>query len=190
MCAADILGGNLSEAELDGAKAQIAGASDPLTVEEAMAKARESEERKRKEAEEKALANQAERDKRRGIVADVSYVARVADPFVAFSVRRDYLTEKYGFDAATDRQVEGLKKWLGKNAGDLPERLSRHEASRMLATFAARRSSGATATYGQVKLLSKYGIDGKALTFERASSAIDAIAKNGWKAPAWMVIDA
>lgn len=183
VCGADILGDNLSERELEQAKKWIENSDEALTIEEAMAKARESEERKRKEAEARALANQAERDKRRGIVAEVQYVARISDPFVAFNVRRDYMAEKYGFDHATENQVAGLQKWMGKNSADLPKNLSRHEASRMLQQFAARRARGATATYGQIKVLAKHNLDGKALTFERASAMIDAIAKNGWHAP-------
>lgn len=187
VCAADILGGNLSDRELDQAKKWIDNSDEPLTVEEAMQRARESEERKRLEAEAKALTTQAERDKRKGIVAEVRYVARISDPFVAFNVKRDYLAEKYGFDRATERQIEGLQKWLGKNAKDLPPNLSRHEASRMLKAFADRRASGMDATYSQLKALAKFGIDGKQLSFARASQTIDAIAKNGWRVPAGLL---
>lgn len=60
------------------------------------------------------------------------------------------------------------------------------EASRILDAASKRRQAG-LATYRQVRLLGKKGINATDWTFDRATQAIDRIVQNGWRVPADLV---
>lgn len=186
VCAADILGGKLSEQELEYAKEAIRKADREMSIEEAIEKA---EERAREEAERKCQLEEEQRKKRRGIQADVSYKVLEPDPYVSLGVRRDYLYSRYGYNKASDNMRNGLGKWMKKYAKDLPDDLSQHEARRLLQKFADRAKKG-LCSYPQMRTLQKWGLDARGWTFQEASKVIDLVAKNGWRRPSDAAVDA
>ena len=46
------------------------------------------------------------------------------------------------------------------------------------------RSKAGRATYKQARLLGRFGLDARDLTFKGASQLIDSIKRNGWRVPA------
>lgn len=170
MGAVDALGGEMPDAEARLIKAAVLASDQEISIDDAR---RLAEERARK------LAEQAAAHKRSRVKADVRYSAWDNNPFVALGVRRDYLHERYGYAAATDKQVEMLRKALGKHADSLPQGLGKTEASRMIGTIVGRREKR-LCTLPQMYALQKRGIDAARLSFVVASSVLNALSKNNW----------
>ncbi len=70
---------------------------------------------------------------------------------------------------------------MGKFKIDVPAGCTRGQASKLIGTAIMRRKAG-LATYRQIRTLSRYGLDGKRMYMSTASSLIDAIAENQWRA--------
>ena len=170
--AVDALGGDTNDQGIAAVKRELAEADHPMSFEEAI-------ERARQRYREQLAAERAAAERRKNVTAQVAYRTHDPNPFVAMGVRRDYGAERYGWKAETPRQRAALQKFMGKHAKDLPANLSFQESRRLLASFIERVKSG-RATYSQVKLLAKYGIDAKEMPIKGASAVIDAIAANRW----------
>jgi superfamily II DNA or RNA helicase len=176
----DALSGSLSDDVRDRAQALIEKADEPMSVEQAIAEAEKQHEAARQREIER-LHEEQERFKRRPIVGEVTYAVSTVDPFESLGIRRDYLTERYGVSPATEKQIEHIKKFMKKDAKDLPENLSKSEASRMIGEL-HRRIDDQRCSYPQMRLLQKRGYDAKDWSFSQARRVIDAIANNGWRA--------
>lgn len=122
-----------------------------------------------------AEAAATERREQAAVTAIARYRAEVIDPFVG--ELPDVPNAAWSGDLASDKQREALT-----NAGldELPDVLTKGEASRWLAALSTRRSAG-LATVRQVRLLKRYGIDARSLTFDEAKARTDEIAANGWR---------
>jgi hypothetical protein len=83
--------------------------------------------------------------------------------------------DRFGIDASP-KQRETLTRF----GMDVPEKLSRAAASRLIGTAIRRRELG-LASYKQLRTLQKYGIDAINVSFPKASKLIDAISANGWR---------
>lgn len=165
---ADILGGNYSDDIVAAAvlKAKKRGGSADM---------REVMEEVKKEKE------QAKVDARRqAITAGARYSSRNVDPFDVFDSTPTREPGWHRGRKPTDNMVNALKKFKI----DLPADCSFHQAHELL-DKAIGRSKAGLSSYGQIKVLKKYGYDNAAsLTFKDASKIIDSIAKNGWRLPA------
>lgn len=171
--AADVLGGEDSAPEMERAKEIVERSEKPIGIDEAKAAARLELERERSEASKK---------RREGVVGEIRYSVEDYNPYVMFDIRRDYLTERYGMAPATEAQTNAIARFMKKYADKVPQNLSKHEASRLL-TQLVKRAQGGLATYGQLAVLAKGGMDGRSWSFESASGVIDWMAKNRWRAP-------
>lgn len=186
VCTADVLGGKLSDQELEYAKKAVQNADCEMSIEEAIEKAQE---RARAEADRKLELEEAARKKREGIKAEVRYKVVDPNPYVSLGVRRDYLYSKYGYNEASENMRSGLGKWMKKHAKDLPEDLSQHEARRLLKKFAERAKKG-LCSYPQMRVLQKFGYDARGWTFGEASGVMNLLSQNGWRRPPDTAVDA
>lgn len=114
------------------------------------------------------------------VKAKVSATVREFDPFRALGVQiaesKKYASE-YGNPIPTGLWDALMKKGV---AEDELRKLSKGAAGKLY-TELKRRSKENLCTLKQSKVLSKYGVDPQALSYERASEVIDYIAKSGWK---------
>ncbi len=160
LCSAvEVLGGNHSEAEVKHAK-KIVEKSPTSNLVDALERARE---------ELRALA-----------AATTARVQATVSTFNPFGVLHltddgDKYTQRFGWKAATAKQVATLNKWGVKEA----DTMSLQQASRMLESMFKRKDLG-LANYKQLKVLQKWGVAEINVSFERASQAIDYIASTGW----------
>jgi superfamily II DNA or RNA helicase len=165
--AADILAGRYDEETLALAKEKIAKEGGMLADEALEAAAREMEARR-----------QAEAAKRARIQGQVKTRAQVVDPFAVFHVAdpgADAWSERYG-TPASNAQLNLLASWKIP----APDGCTKQQASKLISTAIVRREHG-LCTFGQMKVLGKYGIDAVGLSFDRARSLMDAIAGNNWR---------
>lgn len=128
-----------------------------------------------KEVEE---ARKREAARRARIKGEVKYRTQAIDPFAVLHMKApgaDGWDDRFGVEAS-----EAQRNTLAKFGMDIPEKLGRAAASRLISTAIKRRELG-LASYKQLRTLQKYGIDAVNVRFERASKIIDAIAGNGWK---------
>lgn len=107
----------------------------------------------------------------------VHYQQREIDPFVGDFMEQIDPTSRAAHEPATARQLEAMT-----NAGfsTPPEGLSKAQASAALSAIEARRKAGLS-TIGQSRLLGKYGLDCKAMTFERAQELCIRGKAHNWK---------
>lgn len=111
------------------------------------------------------------------IKADVTWKASTVDPFAVLGLRVGGDDEPRNSPPATPGQVETL----GKFKLDIPEGITRYEASKLIGTAIMRKQRG-LATYRQIKALSRYSIDAQRMYMSTASKLMDAISANGWQA--------
>jgi len=166
--ATDILAGKYDDETLALAKEKVAEADGGMLAEEALAEA----------AREIEAQRQAEAARRARIQGKVKTRAQVVDPFGVFGIRdpgADEWSGRYG-TPATDAQIGALTRMKIP----IPENCTKQQASALLTKAIGRREHG-LCTFGQMKTLGKYSIDGMNVTFERASRIIDAIQHNGWR---------
>lgn len=171
--AADALAGDISDQGLEAIKEELDRAEEPMSIQEALEKARER-------WLEKKRAEQLAAVERGRVVADVAYRTYEPNPYVALGVKRDYLHERYGYAPATSKQLGMLRAVMGRDAKNIPEHLGKQEASRLIGEIVSRRKKG-LCTYAQMQTLAKQGVDARRMSFRAASEVIDAIAKNGWR---------
>jgi superfamily II DNA or RNA helicase len=160
---ADCLAGK----DLDAAqKAEIDAllGTGQLDLEEVMAAADRELERKRAELKVTAIAK---------------YSAREVDPFLGDDLDNEapLVPATWAHEIATAAQVSALERYGLK---DLPESLTRSDATRLLARLDKRRREG-LCTYKQCKALKRAGLNPSAITFERANALITILATNSWQ---------
>lgn len=166
---ADILGGSYSDLDIAAAvlKARKSGGPADMrkTLEEIIAE-REKQ---------KNLAD----ERRQRVKASSKFLMTTIDPFEMFN---RVPTREPGWHKGrqpTERMVEALKKFKI----DLPKELSFHQAKELL-DAAITRSKAGMSSYGQMKVLRKFGYENVTqLTFKDASKLIDSLAQNGWRRP-------
>lgn len=167
--ALDVLGGKYTDEEEELAQ-KLVKKNPGMRAREAIDQAKAQLDLERMRAEEAA--------KRAAIKAHAIYTKSSVDPFGVFhmDVRREQqLAERFGGKVASDKQIEALKKWKIP----VPNGCTAQMAHRLL-DAAGSRARANLASFGQLKTLQKYGIDQINISRARASSIIDAIAKNNW----------
>ncbi len=109
------------------------------------------------------------------VLAVARYRAEEIDPFLGdLAAAEDAV---WSNDVATDKQRDALAK-LGLD--DLPDGLTKGEASRWLDALNARRQQR-LASLRQMRLLKRYGINAREMSFSAASFEIARIKANGWR---------
>lgn len=169
MTTADILGGKVSDAVVERAKAACNG--KPVRMDEALKNAerdlqKEIEEKKRREAARKAR-----------IVGQASYSSKYINPFAAFDLE-PVKTRGWDTGKAISEKQRALLLKQGINPDGMPYAQARQVLNEMF-----RRWNGNLATVKQCNTLKRYGYDTKSLTKDQASQLMDALAKNNWRRP-------
>lgn len=168
--ALDILAGRYADDVVERARKKVAdnpgiNARDALVDAEAEIAA--EKERQAAEARRRAKAR-----------ARVAYSTKQIDPFAVLGVT-DPSSEyggRFGDGPASDAQLA----LLAKMKIQVPERLGKRAASRLIGETFRRREKG-LCTFGQAKALQRYGYETRTMTFDRARELMDALNKNGWK---------
>jgi superfamily II DNA/RNA helicase len=146
----------------------------------------------REHAEQLALVDierqRAELAERQRLVRSVGviYAAHRLDVAELLEAVSDGAAQRAGQDRApaTFRQVMGLRA-----AGlEVPETISREEASRLFTLLDRRRAAG-LCTIKQARKLRSYGLRGD-VTFAEARALLDTIAANDWQPPSHLLKDA
>lgn len=164
--ATDILAGRFPDEVVERARRKVA--NEPGTnVREALLDA---------EAEIKAERERAAR--RAAARARVAYRTTTVDPFKVLMVEdpANRWGGQFGSAPASEKQLNFLTK--AKVA--LPEGITKSQANSLISEVIRRRNAG-LCSFGQAKILQRYGYPSKALTFVQASRLIDALARNGWR---------
>lgn len=165
--AADILAGKHPDEVLERAKKKIAENPGEDVGRALSESAAELEEEKRRSEE-----------RRNRIRARVAYQTRTVDPFGVFGVRdpRQEYGSRFGDAPASEAQL-GL---LGKLKIPVDENMTKRAASRLIGEAFRRREAG-LCSFGQARVLQKYGHDTSAMRFETARLLMNAYAVNGWR---------
>lgn len=150
--AADILGGNYSEAEVTLAKKRTKAGGDVL---EALETAR---------AELRRIAEKA------AIMA--SSIRREVDPFGVFHIKRDEGEPRFGRQPMTQGQYDYLKR-MGLGEVSLAQ-ISKADASKLIATAKIRRDHN-LCTFKQMRLLQQNGVTDTTVSFGNATLALNYI---------------
>jgi superfamily II DNA or RNA helicase len=172
----DILGGRYEEDEVEAAQ-EIIKKKPGTRADEALAQAHAEAIEKQKREEAARLAQ---------LQAQVQYTVREFNPFDVLHLshtKDDEWSERFGGKIASEKQIAALKKFKV----DLPKDCTSHQASRLLGACIVRSKKG-LASYGQVKVLTKFGIPAINVSFRHASEMIEAVKANGWKRPSDAVI--
>lgn len=168
--ALDVLGGKYTDEEEELAQ-KLVQKNPGMRAREAIDQAKAQMELERKRAEEAA--------KRAAIKAHAIYSKSEVDPFGVFhmDVRRETeIAERFGGKVASEKQIACLQKFKIP----IPQACTAQLASKLIGTAITRREKN-LASFSQLKTLQKYGVTDINVGFKRASSIIDAIAKNNWK---------
>ena len=177
----DILGGWFDREIIDTARklAEQRGGQGRVTqdLEEAKRLVQEKRDEEKRLAEAAAMV---ERKKRDGIVLDVEYESRLVNPFDQKDISLSKVPQWAEGRPATDGQIALLKKW-GIKDEELPKRLNFLEARKLMKKLFDRKKKK-LCTWGQARILRKYGMDPERMPYDDAKRIIDQIAANGWKA--------
>jgi hypothetical protein len=115
------------------------------------------------------------------VVARVSWKSAAVDPFSVLSLRP---AKPRGWDSGKtlSEKQRGVLKKAGINPDGIP-----YAQGKQLVTEIISRWQGDICSFGQAKILKRYGYPTN-LTFSQARATIDAISAAGWKRPASFVI--
>jgi len=160
--AADILGGKEPPDIIEASK-RVIEERGPMAVDDAIRIAKER-------AEEARVERERDQDRRKGIVADVTFSLVSVDPFDVLDVTTDTAIQRERSEPASAKQLETLAMF----GVELDQRPTRREATRLIATCIERRRAG-LCTVKQAQWLRRHNIPTTpGLTFEEASTLIDA----------------
>lgn len=158
----DVLGGNYDEEEVEKAK-------------------KKQEKDPDKDPRQALKEARAEIQAMRKAKARVKASVRDFDPFRLMGVgdEESAIKMRFGDRPATGPQVDALRRM--KVPEEFLEELTKRDASKLLDKARERREKGLS-SYAQIRRLRMFGVNAENLSFERASAAMDYIAKCGWKA--------
>ena len=166
---ADILGGNASDEALELAVTRAKKAGKPMNMSEALDEAEEEIKQQREQA------RLAEAARRARVVASARFTVQSVDPFDVLAIKP--VTAR-GWDAkgnVSDKCRNILQKHMGLDPNNFTQR-----QAMALVREQFRRWDHKLCSFKQAKVLRKYGYSTE-VSFNQASSTIDALAKNGWQ---------
>lgn len=162
-CTADLLGGDWPEETLAAARKAVAETHEACDMEallEQLEESRAAEERRKAADEAKLKAT-----KIHGVAR-----SKLVDPFSQSAV--DWLGKPRKAGPGTTECTDGQARALAK-AGVNPEDIGKREASRLLDAIYGRRRQG-LCSLKQAKYLERFGYDSERVTFDAASTILDA----------------
>lgn len=168
--ALDVLGGKYTEEEEEIAQ-ELVKKNPGMKARDALDQAHAKAERLKREAEEAA--------RRAAIKAKAIYTKSTVNPFGVFHMdveREVAISERFGGRPPTEKQLACLER----AKIPVPPGCTSQLASRLIGTMIARRNEH-LASFGQLKILQKYGVNDVRIGFETAGDIITAIKDNGWK---------
>lgn len=168
---ADILGGNVSDEAVARAAARARQAGKPVRMDELLDEAEEEQLREREEQRRLAAARRA------NLVAKASFTTQSINPFDLLDLRP---AVERGWDRGREISAR-TRALIEKHYPDVNVDQLTFAQARQLSKELFRRWENKLATYKQVKLLAKHGIDAGTMTMDEASTAIDVLAKNRWR---------
>lgn len=168
---ADILGGKVTEEAIQIAVTKARKAGKPVRMDELLDEAEQERIEKAEEVKRREAARRAR------LVANTRFSVEKVNPFDVFQIRP--ATER-GWDRGKEVSPK-MKSLIEKHYPDVNVDQLTYTQARQLSTELFRRWDNKLATYKQVKLLAKHGIDAANMTMSDAGAAIDALAKNGWR---------
>jgi superfamily II DNA or RNA helicase len=177
--ALDVLGGKYTEDEEEIAQ-ELVAKHPGMKARDALDQAHALAERQKREAEEAA--------KRTAIKARAIYSKSTIDPFGVFHLdvhREMEIADRFGGRPPSEKQLACLENMKIP----VPAGCTAQLASKLIGTSIKRRELN-LATFGQLKMLQKYGVNEVNVSFKGASTIIDAIAKNNWKPLPFSRLDA
>ena len=163
---ADILDGRMDDSALAKATAQLLEQDEDVSVLDAIDEA-------------DAQLTQARRHS--ALTAGAHYALIEIDPFVLLGASN--VAGRWAGIAATERQLTVLER-NGIDATDY----DRGQASALIDKIVQRSQQG-LCTYKQARVLARAGLNPD-VSFADAKRAIDALAANRWRPPAWLLADA
>ena len=164
--AADILGGEAKEQVADRAREKIeSGETDD--VQQAVEKAKEEIEEEDRVQEKKRSHIKAQK---------VDYKTKEVHPFDVLGIKTSSVEK--GFNSRTD--LSGNQLAFLQKSGIEVDKFNNGER-KTLWNELIRRIKGGKCSYKQAKLLKRYGIDGRNVSFKQASVLIERLAANNWK---------
>ena len=166
---ADILGGNVSDEALELAVTRAKKAGKPVNMSEALDEAEEEIKQQREQA------RLAEAARRARVVASARFTVQSVDPFDVLAIKP--VTAR-GWDAkgnVSDKCRNILQKHMGLDPNNFTQR-----QAIALVREQFRRWDHKLCSFKQAKVLRKYGYSTE-VSFNQASSTIDALAKNNWQ---------
>ena len=177
--ALDVLGGRYTEEEEELAQ-EFVEKNPGARARDALDAAHAKAEREKQLAEEAA--------KRAAIKAHAIYTRQTVDPFSTLHLdvkREQEISERFGGKQPSEKQIHCLEKFKIP----LPKGCTSQLASKLIGAAIERRQKN-LASFGQLKTLRRAGINEINISFSRASEAIDALARNGWKPLPFAQLDA
>ncbi len=168
---AEILGGKVTEEAVQIAVDKARKAGKPVRMDELLDEA--EQERIEKEEEAKRL----EAARRARLVAKSRYTVESVNPFDMFHIRP---ARERGWERGKEISPK-MRGLIEKHYPDVNIDQITFTQARQLSTELFRRWDNKLASYKQVKLLAKHGIDAANMSMADAGAAIDALAKNGWR---------
>jgi superfamily II DNA/RNA helicase len=183
---ADVLGGELPDALVQGVMRKAVKSGQPVDVLRAVSEAKatqekERRERARKEASEREESQEAAKkraaERPRGIVAGASYVTQKINPFDIMDVAPKREPPWHRGRKPTDK----MKEVLRRNKIPYSPETSFWEAHLLIDEVIRRRKAG-LCTYAQAHLLSQYGYP-REVSFAEARKIINSLKANGWRRP-------
>jgi superfamily II DNA or RNA helicase len=168
---ADILGGNVTDEAVAMAAEMARKAGKPVRMDELLEEAEEERLRQIEEAKRQAAARKAK------LVAKATFTTQSVNPFDLFHIRP---AVERGWDRGKEISPK-MRALIEKHYPDVNLDQLNFAQARQLSTELFRRWDNNLASYKQVKLLAKHGIDAGNLTMTEAKAAIDTLAKNGWR---------
>jgi superfamily II DNA or RNA helicase len=169
---ADILGGKVSDEAIERAIAKAKKSGQPMRMTEALD---EEEEKIRKEREARKLAEEARRAR---LTVKAKYSVQAVDPFDVLQLQP---VKSRGWDSGKVLS-EKCRRILQERMGIDPDSVSYAEGMQLVREQLRRWQDG-LCSFGQAKVLRKFGYDASNIKFDEAKSLIDAIKNNGWRRP-------
>jgi len=163
----DVLGGKLSEDQLDAIKQRVMAKanSGPVQVDDEI-------EAKLKEIEEEKKLQMARRAK---LIVRVNWSSKNVSPFDVFDVSPAPPRSWYRYNTLTEKQKNVLRR-----QGIEPDDMPFHEAKQLLETIFKRFNKG-LCSFREAKCLLRMGVDANSIPRTHARQIIEHAKSNGWR---------
>lgn len=169
---ADILGGKVSDEAIERAISKAKKTGKPVRMSEALD---EEEDLIKQEREKRRIEDEARRAR---LTVKAKYSTQKVDPFDVFQIQP---VKPRGWDSGKVLS-EKCRRILQERIGIDPDSIP-YSQGMQLVRVQLRRWEQKLCSFGQAKVLKKFGYDTSNIKFDDAKALIDAIKNNGWRRP-------